>query len=121
MPSVDFSLPLPQLLFLLGLGLAFLGLIGAKGTIREIALTSVDREPLRGGWLRGGAGAGGYAIPEVVSAAGRGGDLPAAMPTLVAAAVDDPTDTACRGAHDPTGTGRGADRNTDPRGSGCVG
>ncbi len=37
MPSVEFSLPLPQMLFLLGLGLAFLGLIGAKGTVREIA------------------------------------------------------------------------------------
>ena len=34
MPSVDFSVPLPQLLFLLGLGLAFLGLIIAVAKTR---------------------------------------------------------------------------------------
>jgi hypothetical protein len=40
---LNFSLPVPQLLFLVGLAVAFLGLIGARGTIREITF---DLSPL---------------------------------------------------------------------------
>src|SRR5262245_45060816 len=40
---VDFKVPLPQLLTLAGLALAFLGAVGARGTVREI---SVDLSPV---------------------------------------------------------------------------
>jgi hypothetical protein len=86
MPSVDFSVPLPQLLFLLGLGLAFLGLIGAKGTIREIAF---DLSPTANRFAAVGFGVAlvlvGTQYPRLFPPVAEAASPPAATPTVAVA------------------------------------
>jgi hypothetical protein len=88
MPSVEFNLPLPQLLFLLGLGLAFLGLIGAKGTIREIAF---DLSPTTNRFAAVGFGVAlvlvGTQYPRLFPPAAGAAALPAATPAVTLAAA----------------------------------
>jgi hypothetical protein len=88
MPSVEFSVPLPQLLFLLGLGLAFLGLIGAKGTVREIAF---DLSPTANRFAAVGFGVAlvlvGTQYPRLFPPAAEAASPPAATSTVAEAAV----------------------------------